>query len=59
MIDKYEYSGNQPQKQLKEKNLECNPELISFYKSSCIKLVKGCFDPSEYFTYYKHFCSKI
>jgi hypothetical protein len=58
-IEKYEYSGSQPNKQLKEKYLECNPDLISFYKSSCMKIVKDCFDPVDYFTYYKHVCAKI
>jgi hypothetical protein len=58
-IEKYEYSGTTPNRQLKEKHLECNPELVSFYRSSCMKLVKDCFQPDEYFNYYKHICSKI
>lgn len=49
--------------QVKEKYQECNKELISFYKNSCMKLIAECFldeeDNDKYFEYYNNFCMKI
>lgn len=39
----------------------CNPELIGFYKSICMKVIQGCFqeDEDKYISYYKIICQKI
>jgi hypothetical protein len=44
----------------KENIQECNPELVGFYRKSCMKMVEGCFENDfSYFEFYKNFCMKI
>ena len=44
-----------------EKDETCENELIFFYKSSCMKLIEGCFgeDKQKYYRYYKYICNQI
>ena len=44
-----------------EKDETCSVELISFYKSNCMKLIEGCFgdDKDKYYQYYKYVCNEI
>jgi hypothetical protein len=59
-IEKYDYTTLAPAKQVREKELECNKELISFYRNSCMKLIDSCIsNPENYFLLFKNFCAKI
>ena len=44
-----------------EKDEICSDELIFFYKSSCMKLIEGCFGDNKdlYYKYYKYICNEI
>ena len=44
-----------------EKDEICANELLFFYKSSCMKLIEGCFgdDKDKYYKYYKYVCNEI
>jgi hypothetical protein len=59
-IEKHDYSTLPVQKQVKEKHLECNKELVQFYRNSCMKILEDCVpDPKDMFVFYKNFCSRI
>jgi len=44
-----------------EKDEICTEDLIFFYKSTCMKLIDGCFgeDKQKYYKYYKYICNEI
>ena len=47
-------------KQPIEKVQVCDPDLIQYYKNTCMKLVEGCFDDKKkLFKYFKYICNEI